>query len=162
MLEKKDRIRVRDAAGSDVQRLSEIAWAAKAHWGYPRRWLEIWRPQLTVLPEHIRDNPFRLAETDAGILGFYGLSRAEEKMILEHLWVDPKAMGGGIGRLLFEDAKNHCAQCGYACLEIDSDPHAEGFYRRMGAEKVGERHSLLEGRPRILPILLAATSAASA
>ena len=30
--------------------LTQIALAAKRHWGYPERWIEIWSSQLTFSP----------------------------------------------------------------------------------------------------------------
>ena len=38
-------------------------------------------------------------------------------------------------------------------VEIVSDPNAEGFYRKMGAYRVGETISEIDGQPRILPRL---------
>ena len=41
---------------------------------------------------------------------------------------------------------------GAAALEIDADPHAAGFYERMGAVRIGETpSSLIPGRslPRL-------------
>jgi hypothetical protein len=38
-------------------------------------------------------------------------------------------------------------------VEISSDPNAEGFYKKMGAYRVGESTSELDGEPRILPRL---------
>jgi hypothetical protein len=40
-----------------------------------------------------------------------------------------------------------------AALEISSDPNAEGFYKRMGAKRIGEITSEIEGQPRTLPHL---------
>jgi len=36
-------------------------------------------------------------------------------------------------------------------LEISADPNAEGFYERMGATRIGEVRSEIEGQPRVLP-----------
>mgnify|MGYP003337409735 CR=1 FL=1 len=41
------------AQPEDHQVLTEIAHAAKRHWGYPESWIEEWRYFLTVLPEDI-------------------------------------------------------------------------------------------------------------
>jgi len=38
-------------------------------------------------------------------------------------------------------------------LGIEADPNAEGFYRRMGARRVGEIVYALDGRERVLPLL---------
>ncbi len=37
--------------------LSAIALAAKRHWRYPERWIEIWTPILTLTPEYVTANP---------------------------------------------------------------------------------------------------------
>jgi hypothetical protein len=38
-------------------------------------------------------------------------------------------------------------------VRIEADPNAEGFYRRMGARRVGEISYELDGRKRVLPLL---------
>jgi hypothetical protein len=44
-------------------------------------------------------------------------------------------------------------QRGYAILQLEADPHAAGFYERMGMSKVGERRYEMDGQPRSLPIM---------
>ena len=60
-----------------------------------------------------------------------------ERMDLLHLWVLPEAMGRGVGRSLFRHALERARILGFRELEIESDPNAEGFYRRIGAHRVG-------------------------
>ena len=38
-------------------------------------------------------------------------------------------------------------------MEIEADPNAEGFYRRMGARRVDEIVYEIDGRERVLPLL---------
>jgi len=40
---------------------------------------------------------------------------------------------------------------GDTILKIDSDPNAEGFYQGMGARRIGEVLSEIEGKPHVLP-----------
>lgn len=80
------------------------------------------------------------------IIGFYALSRQGETFELEHLWVNPQHMGTGVGALLFEHAVRTIRSMGGSVLNIASDPHAEGFYLRMGAIRVGEVPSRPEWR----------------
>lgn len=40
-------------------------------------------------------------------------------------------------------------------MRIESDPHAENFYLRMGAVRVGETPADMEGVKRSLPLLRA-------
>ena len=39
-------------------------------------------------------------------------------------------------------------------MTIESDPSAEGFYRRMGARRAGENVYELEGKERALPVMV--------
>ena len=74
-------------------------------------------------------------------------------MELEHLWVLPEHMGLGLGRALFDHALGRAAALDAEVLGIEVDPNAEGFYRRMGARRVGEIVYELDGRERVLPLL---------
>lgn len=135
-------------------RLTEIAHAAKAYWGYPPQWLALWRQDLTITPAAIRNLQVFVALAGDDILGFYALAKAARpKASLEHLWVVPEAIGQGLGRALFEHAVRQATAAGATLLVVESDPNAEGFYRRMGARTIGERCYELDGQPRSLPIL---------
>ncbi|MCB9089707.1 MAG: GNAT family N-acetyltransferase [Calditrichae bacterium] len=46
-------------------------------------------------------------------------------------------MGQGAGARLFRHAVAALASHGIKHLKIVSDPHAEGFYQKMGARRVG-------------------------
>jgi predicted N-acetyltransferase YhbS len=67
------------------------------------------------------------------------------------MWVDPRWMGAGIGRRLFAHLLRRLRRDGVARLTIASDPHAEGFYRKLGARRVGSVASTPRGRR--LPLL---------
>jgi hypothetical protein len=58
-----------------------------------------------------------------------------------------------VGRALFEHAVGTAASLGAEVVGIEADPNAEGFYRRMGAKRVGEIVYELDGRERVLPLL---------
>ena len=77
------------------------------------------------------------------LLAFYRLIRQPDLALLQDLFVDPDAIGQGHGRRLFMDAAQVARGWGYRSMELDSDPDAETFYRRLGAERVGETPSLL-------------------
>jgi GNAT superfamily N-acetyltransferase len=54
------------------------------------------------------------------------------------LFVDPPAIGSGVGRVLLEDAVASAGRRGWSTVRVESDPGAEGFYIRHGARRVGE------------------------
>ena len=78
--------------------LTDIALAAKRHWGYPERWIESWRRELTILPESIAGQEIYMAMATGQTVGFHALRSDEERLRLEHFWVVPRAMNNGIGR----------------------------------------------------------------
>ena len=142
------------AKPDDAATLTAIAFAAKRYWGYPERWIERWRELLTVHPEFIAEHETHSAVVDARTVGFYALGRKGDRADLLQMWVLPEAMGRGVGRALFLHAVECAKALGFAELEIESDPNAEGFYKRMGARRVGVSVRELEQQRRELPILI--------
>jgi N-acetylglutamate synthase-like GNAT family acetyltransferase len=146
-------VRIRRAATEDAPALTRIAHEAKQHWGYPEHWLKHWQDDLTITPDFIAGNEVYVAESKTDLVGFYALIIKQEKAELDHLWVLPQHIGTGVGKELFLHAMQHAARERVAEVEILSDPNAEGFYRKMGAHRIGETVSELEGQARLLPLL---------
>jgi len=137
------------ASAEQAEALTKIAIAAKSYWGYPKRWIEIWLPILEVSEEYISKYEVWMAVDDEKPIGFYSLEGNE----LGGLWVSPEFIGHGVGRGLFQHAVDRCGELGFDKLIIESDPNAVGFYEKMGAHRVDESHSEVDGNPRVLPIL---------
>ena len=142
-------MKVEIASAEQAETLTKIAIASKSHWGYPKRWIEIWLPILSVSEEYISKHEVWVAVEDDRPIGFYSLEENE----VGGLWVLPEFIGQGIGRELFLHALTRCNELGYDKLLIESDPNAVGFYEKMGAKRVGESHNEVDGNPRVLPIL---------
>lgn len=147
-----DALRVRRAHRTDAAVLTRIAHAAKRHWGYPEEWIRLWAADLTLSAESIDEQLVYAACRGAEVVGLYALSRDGDAFELEHMWVDPPHLGTGVGGRLFDHAVATARSHGGATLHIASDPHAEGFYRRMGARRVGEVAS--SPGDRTLPLLV--------
>lgn len=148
-------VEIRAAHPDDAARLTEIAHAAKRHWGYSEDLMSLWRADLTVSPEFVAGHDVYCAVLNTEVLGFYALSHDGDAFELEHMWVGPPHMGRGIGALLFEHAARTVRSHGGSVLEIASDPNAEGFYRKMGARPAGTVASKPEGRtlPRLTLVI---------
>ena len=129
--------RLRTAEPKDANELSALAMRSKAHWGYSAEFMTACRHELAITPEKMLDDNFDyvLVENGATVMGFYALERLSiSQFELEALFVEPMCMGQGIGRALIEHAKQRVIASGGSTLLIQSDPHAEGFYRRAGAQ----------------------------
>ena|SRR5450432_1694718 len=147
-------MRIVRATLDDADALTEIAHAAKRHWGYPERWIQSWQDILTMRPEFIAANVAYSAMENGRAVGFYLLTTESDGLHLDHLWITPQAMGRGIGRALFEHALEEMRKLGHRTLKIEADPNAEGFYTRMGARRVGVTVTSIEDQRRELPLLL--------
>ncbi|HEV2803526.1 MAG TPA: GNAT family N-acetyltransferase [Chthoniobacterales bacterium] len=146
-------MKIVQAKPHDAEALTEIAHAAKRHWGYPESWIAAWRDILTMRPEFIAANVARVAIDEKRMLGFYVLTTEDDGIHLDHLWVVPAAMGRGIGRTLFEHAMMQARGLGFDSIKIEADPNAAAFYEKMGAVRVGVSATEIEGERRELPFL---------
>jgi ribosomal protein S18 acetylase RimI-like enzyme len=144
---------IRPADPLEAKALSEIALAAKRHWRYPERWIELWISQLTFDAHYFEKNETWVAELEGKPVAFYTMLDEDGTAWIENLWVLPDCMGKGIGRELFFHALALARQRGYTSLRLEADPNASGFYEKMGMHKIGERHSEVDGQPRILPVM---------
>ena len=142
---------IRAARPDDADELSRVARAAKAHWGYPPEYLALWADDLTVTPQFVRDNAVFCAERDGAPVGFYAIESVDDGWEIGHLWVGPAHIGKGIGTRLLRHAADWAHARGIETLRIVSDPHAEGFYTKFRARRVGWVPSRPEGRT--LPVL---------
>ena len=126
-------MRLRPARQSEAHALSELCFRSKAHWGYDAAFMEQSRKALTISRSKIGDNPVGVA-VDGGDrpLGVYALDVVESIVDLDLLFVDPAAIGTGVGRKLFEDAVNEARMLGGREMTVLADPHAAGFYEAMG------------------------------
>lgn len=129
---------VRPATIEDAGVLTDICKRSKAHWGYPRAYLDLWAGELTITEQKIAEyQTYCALDADGDIIGFGMLCADTPTGEIENLYVCPSAMGSGVGRLLMDTLKSAARNAGCTHLELDSDPHALGFYERMGAVKVG-------------------------
>ncbi len=146
-------VMIRAARPDEAAAISELAVRSKGHWGYNRSFLEACRDDLALSPTEIATSPVYVYENDNSLCGFYRLLPAGDHAAeLDALFVDPSAIGQGVGRRLWEHAVSTAGALGYRELLIQSDPHAEGFYRTMGAKRIGQSASTVSPG-RMLPLL---------
>lgn len=146
----------RRAREGEVAELSALAWASKAHWGYPVAWLEAWRSHLTITRATLAAEHVVVAEAGATaeVVGFFSLRSERGGWWLEHCWLRPEVIGQGWGRRLVEEMARRARALGACEVRFTADPHAEGFYLKMGAERIGvDRYFLLGTVARELPLM---------
>jgi GNAT superfamily N-acetyltransferase len=145
--------KIRPARPDEAETISELAVRSKGHWGYDAAFLEACREDLALSPQDIASSTVYVLEGPDGIAGYYRLMPLSNGTAdLDALFVDPTAIGQGVGRRLWEHAVATVSELGFADLLIQSDPYAEGFYRAMGAQRTGESESTVTPG-RMLPLL---------
>ncbi|MGI8998604.1 MAG: GNAT family N-acetyltransferase, partial [Candidatus Limnocylindria bacterium] len=108
--------------------------------------------EMRLHADEIAQHEVWVAESPGAVPIGYHRVLAGDPAELEDLWVEPDAIGSGVGRRLFQHAIEVAAGLGASAFEIVSDPHAVGFYERMGAVVIGEIPSMLVAG-RTLPLL---------
>jgi GNAT superfamily N-acetyltransferase len=146
---------IRPARPDDAASATAVAHAAKAHWGYPAAWMEVWRDDLTVTPEYLERRHAWCAAAGEELVGFCALEEAEGGWELAHLWVLPAWHGRGVGSGLLSVALATARRLRPgSLLRIVADPHAAEFYERRGARPCGAHPAPMDGAPgRTLPVL---------
>ncbi len=150
LLSKYWQMKVEKAELTDLNMLNQISFKAKKHWGYPDEWMKKWKSELTVSPKYLRENSvFRLTENNT-IVGFCAIEEKENEYEIGHLWILPKFMGKGYGKILLDESlKRTCIS--RKRIIVISDPNAEKFYQKMGFETFAQKESYPIGR--YLPVM---------
>ncbi|MGE5223585.1 MAG: GNAT family N-acetyltransferase [Omnitrophica WOR_2 bacterium] len=149
-METNERAEIIRAIPVDAKRLTQITLASKAYWGYSENWMTAWSRLLKIDPEYVIKNEVYKLYLEGVISGWYSLVIQPPTAVLDHLWILPEHIGKGLGRMLFMHALRIAREHEVKKLEIESDPHAVGFYTKMGAQYVRNAISDM-GRP--VPIL---------
>jgi len=130
---------IRHATAVDAPVLTALALRAKAHWGYDQAFMAACVDELSYPPDRIAALAVRvIAEGDA-VQGFLALDLGSGEV--EAVFVEPAVIGHGHGRRLMEAAIEIGRNERLTALRVDSDPFAEGFYRRMGFKPIGRSPS---------------------
>ena len=142
--------RIRRARPDEAVALTALALRAKAHWPYGEDLMAVFRRSIVIAAADIADHLVLVHETGGEVDGVGVLRPDGGDAELDHLWVDPPAIGRGVGQRLFLAFADEARRCGAARIVLNSDPYAEGFYVRLGAVRIGD-HPVAEIPGRVLP-----------
>jgi predicted N-acetyltransferase YhbS len=144
---------IRPARPDESEPLTALTRRSKAYWGYDESFMRAHQGGLSVTAEYLAAHIAHVLDQRGEIAGFYALEHLDrDRVELGYLFVEPAYIGRGLGRQLMQHAVAMARARGYRTIRIVSDPHADGFYRRMGAVPWGEwRSPIIEGRR--LPVL---------
>ena len=142
--------KVRAARIEEAGALSELCRRSKAVWGYDGAFLGLAREALRVDPARIAAGDVWVAiAADGGIAGVVVIGPGEQPdaLDLDKLFIEPRHIRAGFGRVLFLHAIDEARRRGAKRLTILADPNAAAFYERHGARLVGEAPSRCDPGP---------------
>ncbi|MDH4075211.1 MAG: GNAT family N-acetyltransferase [Acidimicrobiia bacterium] len=145
---------LRPAVEVELVELSALALRSKGYWGYDADLLEACRQELTITPDRLAREVITVATDGLGgaTLGYSALALDQPTAGLADLFVEPVAIGSGVGALLLARAQSDARAAGACSLRIEADPYAAAWYRRRGARDIGTVPSgSIAGR--VLPLL---------
>ncbi|MER7108496.1 GNAT family N-acetyltransferase [Streptomyces sp. NPDC000229] len=125
-------VRIRRATPRDAKRLTSLVRNSRAYEGPYAPMVAGYR----VGPDYIDAHEVHLAVgEDERVLGFYALVLSPPELDL--MFVADAAQGLGVGRRLVAHMTERARAAGAAFVRVVSHPPAEGFYRSVGARRVG-------------------------
>jgi GNAT superfamily N-acetyltransferase len=137
--------RLRQARPDDHERIRAVAEVSKGYWGHDHERVKTWAASLELGGE------IWVAELGDDIVAWMALLPPDDGSCeLDHLWVEPHAIGSGLGTALFRHATARARELGARQLRWEAEPNAVGFYERMGGETVGTATS---SWGRTLPVM---------
>ena len=132
---------VRQAKPEEQRELTRLCVRATMHAGHDEAFIDRTMPALTITVPLIAANCVQVAEDGAGkVVGAVLVtpSAIQGIALLYGLFVDPAHWKRGIGRVLFGAAVVRAKEIKAGAITISAEPSAEGFYKRMGAIRIGE------------------------
>jgi GNAT superfamily N-acetyltransferase len=145
-------VAIRPAGRDEAEALRALAVASKRHWGYPEDWMARWATKLTLTTDYLRANEVFVAEEAGQLVGFGAMVAEADGATfeLDHLWVTPGRIGTGLGRRLFEHARDRAIARGGTVLRWEAEPSAVPFYERMGGRQIG---TVVTSMEREVPVM---------
>lgn len=125
-------VRIRRATARDAKRLTALVRRSRAYEGRYASVIAGYR----VGPDYIETHHVFLAVGEnERVLAFYALILSPPELDL--MFVADGAQGLGIGRRLVEHMIGEARGAGLTAVRVVSHPPAEGFYRSVGAKRIG-------------------------
>lgn len=152
---------IRKAEPHEHGKLTEISFASKRYWDYPSEYFTTWQNELTITIDYVKNHNVYIYERDSLIIAYYSVIKNTHNcrigeidfvagFWLDHMFVLPQFMGESIGTKMFSHCVSICStpseQHIPPLLHILADPHAVGFYIKLGCTFIGEYPSSIYAR----------------
>ncbi len=126
----------------NIDQINGLLLLSKSYWGYDNEFLDCFMKKFGITTGYMMQHVLRLFYVDDCLAGFFNFGfNAENLFELDNFFLHPHFIGKGLGRELWEACCQEARKQGKNEFIVWSEPHAEGFYLKMGCEKIGVRLS---------------------
>jgi len=134
---------IKKARADDLITLNQVLRLSKAYWGYDKSALDRFMEKLGFTIEGIENSQTYLVYAHKKMIGFYGFATDKDGQTeLNNFFLHPDFIGKNLGRKLWDLCCATAKNMDIHEFLIWSDPHAEGFYLKMGCKKIGSKKSV--------------------
>lgn len=139
-------IHFKEASLDQAEFLTQLAMDSNATYRYRTVSDEKAKEIFQISANNFKKGVVRIMLLGSEIIGFYGLKdeivNGKVLHTLSHLFLKPGFIGKGYGRTLFQEVIRVAKEeLGWSQITWESDPNAEWFYKKMGAQKIADRPS---------------------
>lgn len=143
---------IQPANATDHEHLTQITKKSKAFWGYSEDLLLVWDDALTITEDYIAKNDVYKFSVEDNIVGYYSYILEDEHNIkLDNLFLLPQYIGKGMGSYLMTDFLNRIQNQTHKRVYLESEPYAEGFYKKHGFQTIGKLETAV--KDRFMPVM---------
>lgn len=133
---------IRMADTADIKCLNSIMEQSKGYWGYDDDFMKKFMGRFGLNAGYISQKNTFVAASNNVDLGWYSFSRLEDGQLeLDNFFLHPDYIGKRLGKMMWDQCIMSARNYTVPSFILWSDPHAEGFYEKMGCIKIGERQS---------------------
>ncbi|BDW93959.1 GNAT family N-acetyltransferase [Muricauda ruestringensis] len=145
-------MKIKKAHRTDANKITDLTIRSKDFWNYGAEQIAEWKDDLTITSDYIDENQVFKLSVENEIIGFYAFNSQDKNTVkLNFLFVEPKFIGKGYGKILLNDFLKRMEETDYDKITLDADPNVENFYTRAGFKVVGRLQSSIKNR--YLPIM---------
>ena len=134
-----------------AEALTTLTFISKVYWGYTKSQMDLWKKELTITVDSFSEYQFYGLIKENEIVGYYSYQIQKDHCYLDNLFIHPDYLHKGHGKLLVKDLHSRIQSLEKTHIYLYADPHAEGFYLKMGYQTVGQKTTAI--KDRYLPIM---------
>jgi len=135
---------IRQAQLSDLSCLNELIYNSASYWGYDSEKMKKYMDAYGIKKEYLAKYPIYMVFDNKQIIGCYSFSDHKiDGWELNYFFIVRDYIGKGYGKKQWQACIETARALKIKSFVFWSDRHAEDFYCKMGAKKIGSRPSTI-------------------